>query len=70
MIENLDLLQPLVYTPVVGYVCQNFSHLFPNAKNDGRGLFININEKDRIPQILKSWPSNKIRAIVVTDGER
>ncbi|MEZ5083129.1 MAG: NAD-dependent malic enzyme [Bacteroidales bacterium] len=57
---------PLVYTPTVGEACQKFGHIARRPK----GLFISIEQKDRIRDILKNWPERDIRFIVVTDGGR
>ncbi|KAK7602678.1 hypothetical protein V9T40_006652 [Parthenolecanium corni] len=64
---NVQEFMPLVYTPVVGLACQNFSLIFNKPP---RGLFITIYDKGYIYEILKNWPEQDIRAIVVTDGER
>jgi malate dehydrogenase (oxaloacetate-decarboxylating)(NADP+) len=57
---------PLVYTPTVGEACQKFGHISRRS----RGLFISINNKGRIKEILKNWPVKDIRFAVVTDGRR
>lgn len=57
---------PLVYTPTVGEACQKFGHLSRRP----RGLFISLNHKGRIKEILKNWPVEDIRFAVVTDGGR
>jgi len=64
--ENLPALMPIVYTPTVGLACQKFGDIFIRP----RGMFITIKDKGRIYQMLKNWPSNDVRAICFTDGER
>ena len=63
--DNVDEIQPLIYTPTVGLACQRFGHIFQRP----RGMFISINDRGRVAAILRNWP---LRAgiIVVTDGER
>jgi malate dehydrogenase (oxaloacetate-decarboxylating) len=57
---------PVVYTPVVGQGCQEFSQAFRKP----RGLFLSIPHKDRIERILANPRFDNVDAIVVTDGER
>jgi malate dehydrogenase (oxaloacetate-decarboxylating)(NADP+) len=57
---------PLVYTPTVGEACEKFGHISRRVK----GLFIPINQKDRIKEILRNWPVRDVRFTVVTDGGR
>jgi malate dehydrogenase (oxaloacetate-decarboxylating)(NADP+) len=57
---------PLVYTPTVGEACQKFDHIFHSA----RGLYLPITARGRVKQLLANWPSQDVRFIVVTDGER
>ncbi len=63
--DNIDEMQPLVYTPTVGLACQKFGHIFQRP----RGLFIGANDRGRIKQLLRNWPY-EAGIIVVTDGER
>jgi malate dehydrogenase (oxaloacetate-decarboxylating)(NADP+) len=57
---------PLVYTPTVGEACERFGHI----ARQPRGLFISIDQKDHIKELLKNWPVKDVRFTVVTDGER
>ena len=66
ILENLDEMLPIVYTPTVGKACQEYGHIFRRA----RGIFIAAKHKGKIRQILKNWPNPDVRAIVITDGER
>merc|ERR1712088_469306 len=64
--ENLEELMPIVYTPTVGPACQKYGYGFRKPQ----GLFITSHDKGHIYDILRNWPENDVRAIVVTDGER
>jgi malate dehydrogenase (oxaloacetate-decarboxylating) len=66
LVQNIEELLPIVYTPTVGAGCQEFSRLFRKP----RGLFLSIPHKDRIDQILANPRFDGVEAIVVTDGER
>ncbi|CAH0583141.1 unnamed protein product [Chrysodeixis includens] len=57
---------PIVYTPIVGLACQRFGLVYRRP----RGLFITIQDKGRVASVLRNWPVQNVRAIVVTDGER
>ena len=63
--DNIDEIQPLIYTPTVGLACQRFGHIFQRP----RGLFIGANDRGRMPELLANWPY-AAKLIVVTDGER
>lgn len=66
LINNIEEMMPLVYTPTVGKACQEFGHIYRVP----RGLYITPNDKDSIREILQNWPHKEARIIVVTDGER
>ena len=63
--DNIDEIQPLIYTPTVGLACQRFGLIFQRP----RGMFIGANDRGRIAELLGNWPY-PARLIVVTDGER
>jgi malate dehydrogenase (oxaloacetate-decarboxylating) len=63
---NLEELLPLVYTPTVGEGCQRFSEIWHKP----RGLFLSYPNKNRIREILAAPHFDKVRVIVVSDGER
>lgn len=66
LIENVEELLPIVYTPTVGEACQKYGSIFRRPQ----GLFISLRERGRILEVMKNWPEKKIQVIVVTDGER
>jgi malate dehydrogenase (oxaloacetate-decarboxylating)(NADP+) len=63
--NNIEEIQPLIYTPTVGLACQRFGHIFQRP----RGLFISANDRGRIVQLMRNWP-HPAKLIVATDGER
>jgi malate dehydrogenase (oxaloacetate-decarboxylating) len=66
LVRNLAELLPLVYTPTVGEGCQRFSEIWRKP----RGLFLSYPNKSRIREILADPRFDRVRVIVVSDGER
>ncbi|PON45153.1 Malic oxidoreductase [Parasponia andersonii] len=66
LVDNVEELLPVVYTPTVGEACQKYGSIFRRSQ----GLYISLNEKGKILEVLKNWPERSIQVIVVTDGER
>src|SRR6267142_2735961 len=66
MLDHIEEMTPIVYTPVVAQACQQFSHIYRRP----RGLFISWPLRDSIPALLRNRPNPNVDVIVVTDGER
>jgi malate dehydrogenase (oxaloacetate-decarboxylating) len=66
LLDHIEEMTPMVYTPVVAEGCQQFSHIYRRP----RGLFIPYPLRDSIPILLRNRPHAEIDVIVVTDGER
>jgi malic enzyme len=66
LMNNIEELMPIVYTPTVASVTQTFSHLF----QQGRGVWITPDMKGRIAEVLhKALPGPNVKLLVVTDNE-
>jgi malate dehydrogenase (oxaloacetate-decarboxylating)(NADP+) len=66
IMENIEEMLPIIYTPTVGEACKRFSHLFSLPK----GFYITPEDKGQIYEMLKNWNHRDIKVIVATDGER
>lgn len=64
--EHLVEMLPIIYTPTVGDACEHFSDIYRRA----RGLFLSYEEREFMGDILQSVTKEKVKVIVVTDGER
>lgn len=66
LLDHIEEMLPIVYTPVVALGCQEFSHIYRRP----RGLFISYPLRHCIPALLRNHPNPEVDVIVVTDGER
>ena len=66
LMNHIEEMMPLVYTPTVGKACQEFGHIYRVP----RGLYISPYDHGHIRKVLENWPHKNARVIVVTDGER
>ncbi len=64
--EHLVEMLPVIYTPTVGEACEHFSDIYRSA----RGIFVSYEERQFMDDILRSVTKDKVKVIVVTDGER
>ena len=66
LVENLERLTPIIYTPTVGLACQQYSHIYRRP----RGLFLCPDDRGQIAERLRNFRQRDVRLIVVTDNER
>jgi malate dehydrogenase (oxaloacetate-decarboxylating) len=64
--EHLVEMLPIIYTPTVGDACEHFSDIYRSA----RGIFVAYEERKFMDDILRSVTKDRVKVIVVTDGER
>ena len=64
--NHLAEMMPIIYTPTVGDACEQFSDIYRSS----RGLFISYEDRFNIDDMLRNATKNKVKVIVVTDGER
>ncbi|KXX76801.1 NAD-dependent malic enzyme, mitochondrial [Madurella mycetomatis] len=66
LLDHLEEMFSVVYTPTEGEAIQNYSSLFRRPE----GVFLNIHDIDRVRHDLSLWgTADDIDYIVVTDGE-
>lgn len=66
LIDNIKDFAPIIYTPTVGLVCQNYSGLFRRP----RGMYFSAKDKGEMMSMIYNWPAEKVDMIVLTDGSR
>ncbi|WP_299184881.1 NAD-dependent malic enzyme [uncultured Psychrobacter sp.] len=64
--QHIEEVMPLIYTPTVGQACEKFSQIYRRK----RGLFVSYPERHKIDDMLQNATKQKVKVIVVTDGER
>jgi malate dehydrogenase (oxaloacetate-decarboxylating)(NADP+) len=66
LVEHIEELAPIVYTPTVGRVCLEYGHRFRRP----RGMYFSANDKGHFANMLYNWPQKDVHICVVTDGSR
>lgn len=64
--EHVEEMLPLIYTPTVGEISLQFSHLYTKS----RGIYLSYPLREKMESIFDQYPRKEIDVIVVTDGER
>ncbi|KAF5187764.1 Nad-dependent malic enzyme [Thalictrum thalictroides] len=66
LIDNIQEFAPIIYTPTVGLVCQNYCGLFRRP----RGMYFSAQDRGEMISMIHNWPAKQVDMIVVTDGSR
>jgi malate dehydrogenase (oxaloacetate-decarboxylating)(NADP+) len=66
IMNNLEEMMPIIYTPTVGKACQEFQHIYRTP----RGFYVSLQDRGHIKEIMQNWPHKDTKIMVVTDGER
>ena len=66
LVDNLEELSPIIYTPTVGQACQKFGHLYRRP----RGMYLSSSLQGSFRKTIDNWPQEEVDIIVVTDGSR
>jgi malate dehydrogenase (oxaloacetate-decarboxylating)(NADP+) len=66
VMNHIEEMMPLIYTPTVGAACQAFQHIYRRP----RGFYVSSRDRGHVKEILHNWPHKNARIIVITDGER
>ncbi|KAF0693100.1 Aste57867_15889 [Aphanomyces stellatus] len=66
LIDHIEEMAPVVYTPTVGLVCQKFGSIFRRP----RGMYFSSEDASHFGSMVYNWPCDDVQVIVVTDGSR
>jgi len=65
VLEHLQEMVPIIYTPTVGKACEQYSHIYRRA----RGLYVSPEDRGRVVDLLRNAACDDPRIIVITDNE-
>lgn len=57
---------PILYDPTVGEACLKFGHIYRRP----HGMYISMNQKGRVHEVVSNWPKKDVRVVCATSGGR
>ena len=57
---------PIVYDPTIAEACLKFGHIYRRTK----GMYISIDMRGRVAEVLRNWPVRDVHTICVSTGGR
>ena len=66
IIDNVEEIAPLIYTPTVGQACMEFGKIYRKS----RGMYFTEKDRGHMAAMVYNWPENDVHVICVTDGSR
>jgi malate dehydrogenase (oxaloacetate-decarboxylating)(NADP+) len=66
LVDHMEEMAPLIYTPTVGQACQEYGQRFRRP----RGMYFTEDDRGQMAAMVYNWPHKDVHVIVVTDGSR
>lgn len=66
LVDHMEEMAPLIYTPTVGQACQEYGVRFRRP----RGMYFSEEDRGHMAAMVYNWPQRDVHVIVVTDGSR
>lgn len=66
IIDHIEEVAPLIYTPTVGQACKEFGSRYRRP----RGMYFTEEDRGHMAAMVYNWPLPDVHVIVVTDGSR
>lgn len=66
LVDNMEEMAPLIYTPTVGQACTEFAQRYRRP----RGMYFCPADRGQMAAMVYNWPHESVHVIVVTDGSR
>lgn len=66
IIDHVEEMAPLIYTPTVGQACSEFGARYRRP----RGMYFTEADRNNMTAMVYNWPHDDVHVIVVTDGSR